>query len=394
MALLKYLLPLFFLIFSFSELLRINLGNGVSFNLIDAFTLILIIYWIIKIKKTGNYELKKPVMLFVLICVLSLLFSLFKFEYSQVLIGSLYLIRFVLYGTLYFVFKDLNHIKNISIQKYLFIPGFLIIVLGYLQLLFFPSLKNFYHLGWDEHLYRMFSTFLDPNFLGTFIVLFLIFLLVIKENYKSNKNQYLFLNFSLVVGLIALILTFSRGAILMLLVSVLTYCILKKTYKLLIGIFLVLIFAVIILSPRFYLVNNDLFRLPSFNQRIENAGQAIKIYQKNPVIGVGFNNFRYAREDYGFKDTSPVGVSHAGAGSDNSFALVLATTGVIGFGFYLYLIYRIYKLGFSRIKNNPFALILVISLTGLIANSMFINSMFYSFVMIWMWVLMGLTENS
>ena len=69
------------------------------------------------------------------------------------------------------------------------ISGSLIVLLGFIQLMFYPALRNLYYLGWDEHLYRMFSTFLDPNFAGAFFVLFTLFVIDMSLRYKKEfKN--------------------------------------------------------------------------------------------------------------------------------------------------------------------------------------------------------------
>ncbi len=46
------------------------------------------------------------------------------------------------------------------------------------------------------------------------------------------------------------------------------------------------------------------------------------------------------------------------------------------------------------IKKNYYSLILVVSLGGIMFNSLLLNSLFYSFIMIWLWVLVGISENS
>jgi O-antigen ligase len=206
------------------------------------------------------------------------------------------------------------------------------------------------------------------------------------------KNKYVYYGL-LLASFGALVLTYSRGAILMLLFSVFTYSLLKKNYKLIGGLIGVLIIVTIALSPNFHTVNTDLFRMPSLTARIENIKQTLYVYRKNPVFGVGFNNYRYARERYIQKDWVDY-PSHAGAGSDNSFALILATAGIPGFITYLYLFYRIFRLGLGNIRKTPFALVLVVSLTGLIVNGFLINSLFYSFIMIWMWMIVGLSESN
>ena len=52
------------------------------------------------------------------------------------------------------------------------------------------------------------------------------------------------------------------------------------------------------------------------------------------LLGVGFNNFRSTQEDYGFFDYNIPEGGRAGAGSDSSLLLILATTGLIGFVLY------------------------------------------------------------
>src|SRR3989344_4212784 len=75
-----------------------------------------------------------------------------------------------------------------------------------------------YYLGWDEHLYRLFSTFLDPNFAGAFFVLYFLFALniLIDSLKKQTKFFSLFIGLMSFLALIAIFLTYSRSALLML----------------------------------------------------------------------------------------------------------------------------------------------------------------------------------
>lgn len=95
-----------------------------------------------------------------------------------------------------------------------------------------------------------------------------------------------------------------------------------------------------------------------------------------------------------FPEDEKVSISHSGAGIDNSLILILATAGIPGFAAYIFLLYKMFKLGFSRLSKSDMGLVLIISLTGLLVNSMFINSLLYSFAMAWIFLLAGLTENS
>jgi len=269
------------------------------------------------------------------------------------------------------------------------ISGVVILAIGYLQFFFFSNLKNLYFLGWDDHMYRMVSSYLDPNFAGVIFVLFLIYFFVYKD--KLFKNIYMGY-FAVLTTFFAVILTYSRGAMLMLTVSALTYSIIKRNYKVILGVLGAFAVAFIILSPRFYIENTNLLRTYSASQRFASMRQGLFIAKENP-LGVGFNTFRYAREKYGFKDVSITGPSHAGAGVDNSLILILATAGIPGFIAYLYLLFKMFKLGFINLKKNDMAIVLVVSLAGLIVNSLFINSLIYSFIMAWIFLIAGLTEN-
>ena len=61
-------------------------------------------------------------------------------------------------------------------------------------------------------------------------------------------------------------------------------------------------------------------RMSTVWARIASWKKAWEIFSDNPIIGVGFNTYRYAQK------ASPE--SHAGAGSDSSILLVMATTGI------------------------------------------------------------------
>lgn len=391
MALLRFLFPILFIVFSFAEVARISVFLAVTFGVFDLIIISILGIWLIFSKKT-KYNLLLPLILFTLTALFSLLINFGRFEFNQIIISSLYLIRFILYAGIYFVIIDLD--KNIfkKIPFYMFIAGSLIIFFGILQYIFYPNLNSLYHLGWDNHMYRLFSTFLDPNFAGAFLVLFLIFIYILKD--KIFLKKYLWISYLIILlNILAIVLTFSRGALLMLMVSLITYSFLTRNWKITIGLIFSLIMIFIILSPKFYIENMNLFRFASTEARLASSKSAISIWKQNPM-GVGFNTYRYARKEYENTEWTNYGPSHAGSGVDNSFVLTLVTAGFVGFAAYIYLLYKILKLGFDNIKKNKFALILTVSLVGLIVNSLFINSLYYSFLLFWLFVLIGLTERS
>ncbi len=389
MSFLKIFLPLFFIAFALGEIAKIKFPGGISVGLFDFSVILLSVYYLKKIWYKTFY-LKIPIIIFILASVFSLVINILNYEQYQLFIGSLYLIRWVAYTGIYFVAASLSPLGKEYAHKFMMISGIVILLIGYFQYFFFSNLKSLYFLGWDDHMYRMVSSYLDPNFAGVIFVLLLIYFFVYKE--KLFKNRYIG-HFVLSATFVAVILSYSRGAMLMLAVSALTYSIIKRNFKIILGVIGAFAVAFIILSPRFYIENTNLLRTYSASQRFASMKQGIFIAKENP-LGVGFNTFRYAREKYGYADASLVGPSHAGAGVDNSLILILATAGVVGFVSYLYLLYKMFKLGFSNLKKNDMAIVLIVSLAGLIINSLFINSLIYSFIMAWMFLIAGLTENT
>jgi O-antigen ligase len=387
LVLLKILPAFLFISFSAGELGRIGIGNGVSVGFLDVSISLFTLFWLLKHKKR-KYELTKPIMAFVILAFFSLVINLTNYTQSQLLVSSLYLIRWVLYSTVYFIFAGLDPDIKKTIDRYILGSGFIILLAGFFQFILYPSLKNLYYLGWDEHMYRLFGTFLDPNFTGVVLVLYFIFVFVKKKDLFSNE---LFSYALLFITFLGIVLTYSRGALLMFAVSVVTYAALQKNCKIIgaTAVLFVVLFAV--LSPRFYLENTNLLRTVSTKERLATAQKALSIWQKNP-LGVGFDTYRYAREKYGEKDLAEFGLSHSGAGVDNSLIFVLVTAGIQGLIAYLYLLWKMLRLGLRNIQRNKYGLILVVSMTGLIVNSLTINSLFYSFIMVWMWMVAGLTD--
>ena len=329
---------------------------------------------------------------FLAIAVLSLVLNIVNFTTNQIIISSLYLVRVLLYVSMYFVFVDLGFKYKQIVPKFMFLASLVFIVIGYFQYFFFSNLKEFYYLGWDMHLNRLFSSFLDPNFAGAFLVLILMFVFILKDSIFSKEYKYLIYVF-LVFNFIAIFLTFSRGAILMLLVCVITYSFITRNWKLTLGVVASLFIIFLILIPKFNLESTNLLRTASINARIDSSKYALSIWEKKPM-GVGFNTYRYARGKYGNEVNKSYLISHAGAGIDNSFIFVLVTTGVIGLVTYLYLFFRIFKLGFKNAITNKYALVLVVSIVGISFNALTVNSLFYSFILLWIFVLVGFTEST
>lgn len=398
MAILKIIFSLLILSFPIAEIGRFQFSNGVAFSINDIFLILLVIFWIgyhlLNKKKVNKNRLTKPILIFIGVALVSLVLNIPNLSVMNLLISFLYLLRWTLYASLFFIVKEFNIEFRNRITHLLLFSGSLVVVAGYIQYFFYPNLRNLYYLGWDEHLYRMFSAFFDPNFAGAFFVLFFIFILGLIYKYIKNSliSRAIALGLLDFFVLIAIYLTYSRSAFIMLIVSLSVFLFFIKKWKFIIPILIGLLLIVFIVPKSFQTEGTNLFRTFSSQQRIVSSQVALKIFQTNPVFGVGFNAYRYAQNKLGL-NSQLWQTTHSGAGTDNSFLFVLATTGVIGLIAYLYLILRIFALAKLNINNNVYSLVLFSSLAGLIFNSLFINSLFYVFILEWIWIVASLIEN-
>ena len=178
----------------------------------------------------------------------------------------------------------------------------------------------------------------------------------------------------------------------MLFVSLFTFLVLIRRKSLLVMVGVAIIIFLVISPKSFRTEGTNIFRIASSEARLDSARVAIEIFSKNPIFGVGFNAYRFAQHRYGSLAGGDWRLTHSGAGTDNSFLFILATTGLVGFAAYIYLIYKIIRMAIK--KNNFIAKVLIASLAGLLINSLFINSLFFIYIMMWIWIMVAFTESS
>jgi O-antigen ligase len=399
MGLLKVIFILFIILFPIAEVGRIQFANGVAVSVNDIFLSVLIIVWLgfhlYKKKRFDKSYLVKPLSLFSLVALISLALNFLNLKLDAWLISFSYLLRWVAYASLYFIVKEFDTKFKFKTSYVLLVSGFFVVLIGFVQYFLYPNLRNLYYLGWDEHLYRLFSSFLDPNFAGAFFAIYFLFAIIFTSGFLKKRNWVRFLTVGVValLALCALYLTYSRSALIMLAVSVVVYLYLinKKKFILLI---LLLVFSLIFILPKsFQTEGTNFLRAASSEARVQTAKEALTIIQKNPLYGVGFNAYRYARNLQGLNGPNWE-VSHGAAGTDNSFLFVLATTGIVGLVAFLWLIYKMFRLGITNLKKSNFSIVLFSVIVGLIFNSLFVNSFFYVLILEWIWILSGLTEKS
>lgn len=371
---LKILFYSLILVFPFGQLAKIPLDiPSVNLYLHDILIVFLVFSWVVwhflTRKKIILPPLWKPIFAFLSVVFLSWALNTYHHPLNESVIALLYLFRWMAYAGIYFL---ISQSPSIPVSQYLIGAGIASAVFGLAQYFFLPDTRFLYYSGWDEHYYRLIGTFLDPGFTGMIYVLGLI--LIVQKFW--HRKSVLYLLFSLLY--LALVLTYARSAYLAYLLSMTVIAWQKKSVRFFLITFLLLALTLFLL-PRPGGEGVRLERKASAGARITNWQRGLRIIQDYPLLGVGFNFYRYAQRDYGFLKEDWQ-VSHSGAGADSSLLFVLATTGIPGLIFYLWLLWEM-------VKIRPAAIL------ALVAHSFFNNSLFYPWIMVWLWLLLGTKES-
>lgn len=375
-------------------------GSGGFFNLyfLDIFTAVFtavsLIYFFIsfRIKEIkADYPLVFGA-IFISWAVITFIYNSQWLNFSQGLNGFSYLVRFLIYFGIYFSVlaygQFLGRIFSRRVVTVLILAGLIISFTGFVQLIFLPDLTRLSSiLGYDPHKNRLVSSFLDPNFSGAFIVLSLN--LVFSVTSLRSLKSYLLSG----ILLLALVLTFSRSAYLMFAVSV-TFLGIFRSRKFLIIACLVAFLAYFFIPRVQTRISGITDPDDSAKLRFVSWERTLTIAAENPVFGVGFNNFRAAQQSYGFFDYNLPEGGRAGSGSDSSLLLVLATTGIPGLLFYiLFYLSLIAKSLRGVFRRDGLALAVFISLIGLALESNFINSLFFTPILVWLFTAIPLLSD-
>lgn len=360
---------LVFVLYPFGQLIR--------FKGVHPLEIILLILGILNISKIKKVNLvgNSPFASFMLVSLFSLFLSLSIFRLQEVLIGLAYLARLIAIFLFYLYIKRItrDQAKKKNILSSLLISGVCLAVFGWIQYLFFPDLRFMKVFSWDDHYYRLVSTLFDPAFTAIILVLASIISISLKKNIL-----FMFL-------LVSLLFTYSRSGYLSFIVGSLYF--LYNTHQINKFFLLMLVFVLgIIFLPRPAGEGVNLRRTNSIMQKIEESKVSVKIFSKNPVFGIGFNNLCIAKVNLGV--SSPQ--NHSCSGTDNSLLFVLATTGVVGLMIFGHLVIRIY----SQTSSNSYGLVFKASFVSALSHSLFTNTLFYLWILIWLAVLVAISRST
>lgn len=367
---------------------------GVQIYLFDLISILIVIFSFPYISSfvLHNYKKLTPFFIFGGVGLIGIILN--TSSYSQLLVSLGYLIRLYIYLLLFIPLFKIAHENSTFLKECMIASGAIFIAFGYTQYIYYPNLSNLYYMGWDDHLYRLFSTFLDPNFSGTFILLILIsYLGFIMENFNTTKLKKILLLLGILFITPALMLTYSRSSFIASVAAIVIFLLLVGQKKLVI-LFIILFFSSLVILPQgLHSEGVHLLRTASVFSRFETYKNTREIIERNPIVGVGFNSLRFVNLKYGFTSASNVLVSHSDAGVPNSYLFLLATTGITGFTVFLFILYKLFLklIKQRRVSGNfIFSSVVIASISGVAINSLFENSLFFAPVFIWLVLLVGL----
>jgi O-antigen ligase len=347
---------------------------------------------LIRKEKLKKPPLWLPISLFFLISLASLVFNSPLLSSGEVVVAFLYLLRWLVYAGIYFVVYDLTKNSKLKTEKLInamILVGFVAAVLGLAQYFFLPDTRFLEAYGWDPHYYRVIGTFLDPGFLGLILVLSLI--IVVVKAWQKKKYRKRLIGAGLVVYL-ALALTYSRASYFAYSLAMGAIAWRKRSAKFLFAVLAIGLMTVALL-PRPGGEGVKLERESTIKARILNWQQSVEIARDNLLFGVGFNSYRYAQDRYIDWPEGELEISHAGAGADSSLLFVLATTGIFGLIAYLWLWTKALSLSLRNLKK-PENIIALASILAVFVHSFFANSLFYPWIMVWLWIVLGGIKES
>ena len=365
---------------------------------------------IIRLGKIG-----KMIIIFLVVLLITYLINFFRFDAIQMLVAGTYLGRFAMYLILALLAFDLLQRDERGWFKKILLGGMilsmvLISVLGFLQLKFFPSFLELglYLEGWDPHIGRLLSTWFDPNFIGGYLafILGIVIALGLYFRHKRDKKWFLIMGVIALIGLVALYFTFSRSGYLALLIT-LALLALFKSRKLLLASILIVLLA-FTFSPRVQersmeawdsgkaLLGLDSQKPidPTSQLRVDSWNYAREMIADHPWIGVGYSRYAYEINERGYGLLT----DHASGGSDSSLLTIWATTGVFGLLSYLSIGFVAAVVAIRRLwkKSNFRSYLdagLISGFGGIMVHSVFVNSLLFPLMMVYLLIGLGLLDE-
>ena len=323
--------------------LTFNLANRLPLKIADMAAVAFIAFAVTKYRTIRINKVELQLIGWLIIgtvsaCLNSLLYG---YGVTNTIYGILYTIRILFYIVLSNLMNRCfyeNYVSTKRVFQIILCMYLAVCFIGFWQLIFFPIAREFYRIflqlgvyygnGGDPHVGRLLSTYFDPNYLASCLLIPLAITLWCWRQY-GKKIYFIFA--TIVVATI--VLTVSRSGMVGICFYLLCMFAQRKMKKgnfkkniLLIAIAIFLLVALFLSNARIIerILNsaND----GSTYARFDSWNRGIEIIKKNLFLGIGFNMIG-AYTSVVLHE--PVMLS-TGYGNDSSILVILITTGLIG----------------------------------------------------------------
>ncbi len=190
---LKFLIWITTIAFTLGSLGQVLRFSGTNLYLFDLVIIVSNIYLLGFLIKKQKFYINKTFFIFLFFSIFTLIITFFRVQ-GFLLFEQLFTLSFWLRFNLYFIFGYL--IFNLIRYKYFEFEVLKVVLTYNLYILIFLNFVQFYFLrdisfmseyGFDPHTQRLTGFFLDPNFMGFYLILFL----YLNEFYLKKKVLFL-----------------------------------------------------------------------------------------------------------------------------------------------------------------------------------------------------------
>jgi O-antigen ligase len=367
-------------VFSLGQISRIELPSGGAVYGFEALMVFVILLYLIDLIRSKRslilFSYSTYLILWWFILLLSLGHSLSFYSATPITTPLMYWLRLGVYIFFLISMTDMVRIKlwRFNQKNLLIYAGFVFVLMGYIQYVFFPDTRFLLWYGWDDHYYRMIGSLFDPGYLG---LIFVLLLILLEEKLKSFSIGLYILTF------LAMGLTYARSAFVVYGLVMIFMAWRKRSIKFAF-IRLFALSALVILLMTFVPAKGEgvnLKRTYSIRSRATSALTAYDIFSEKPLFGIGFNRY----PEYAESNTVSFVPFHPSA-PDNSYAFILSTSGILGFISFV-------ALGIAIARFYWQDLSVIASILAIALHSLTNNSFFYVFCMFWLVILLSQREK-
>lgn len=308
---------------------------------------------------------------------------------------------------------DKNFIPPIA--KGIFIFSSCVVLFGTLEVIF---RKNIIYEFWVENPFyyrfisyessRIMSTLMHPTIFGSYLVGCLPFFFYLASKTKSPCK--IFIKFFILICVIGVIFSFSRGNIAGLMGLTLIYLFLTKRRRyikfVLIGPLILVILSSSFLKREFNFIRFSISGLSSlwWRSKAERSHVTFKILKERPILGIGLNHYRlkfdrYSSPEYKQNEERLRRLGHDPYEwkiPDNMYLCILAETGLIGFLSFMFFLFLLFKKVLSHLKTikdsieKEFLISCLCGVVGLLISMNTYDLLYWINPLLLFWFLVGL----